>query len=66
LINRVEKQLITEKGLVKNDWRSGDTQVEIIKSGDADMISGWDAKGGVQHKINADIDFVAPKSGDFY
>ena len=63
LIDRVEKKLISSKGLVKNYWTSGDTQVEIIKSGDANVISGWDAKGWAIHKINSDIDFVAPKSG---
>ena len=63
LIDRVEKKLIDSKKLVKNYWTSGDTQVEIIKSGDADVISGWDAKGWAVHKINADIDFIAPKSG---
>jgi len=63
LIDRVEEKLISSKGLVKNYWTSGDTQVEIIKSGDANVISGWDAKGWALHKINTDIDFVAPKSG---
>lgn len=63
LIDRVEKKLIASKGLVKNYWTSGDTQVEIIKSGDANVISGWDAKGWALHKINSNIDFVAPKSG---
>lgn len=63
MIDRVEKKLIASKGLVKNYWTSGDTQVEIIKSGDANVISGWDAKGWALHKINPDIDFVAPKSG---
>lgn len=63
LIDRVEKKLIANKGLVKNYWTSGDTQVEIIKSGDANVISGWDAKGWAVHKVNSDIDFVAPKSG---
>ena len=63
LIDRVEAKLISSKGLVKNYWTSGDTQVEIIKSGDANVIAGWDAKGWALHKINSDIDFVAPKSG---
>jgi len=63
LIARVEKKLIASKTLVKNYWTSGDTQVEIIKSGDANVISGWDAKGWALHKINPDIDFIAPKSG---
>ena len=63
LIDKVEKKLIEAKPLVKNYWTSGDTQVEIIKSGDADVISGWDAKGWAVHKENADIDFIAPKSG---
>jgi len=63
LIDRVEEMLIASKRLVKNYWTSGDTQVEIIKSGDANVISGWDAKGWALHKINSDIDFVAPKSG---
>ena len=63
LIDKVEKKLIESKPLVKNYWTSGDTQVEIIKSGDADVISGWDAKGWSLHKENPDIDFIAPKSG---
>ena len=63
LMEKVEKKLIAAKPLVKNYWTSGDTQVEIIKSGDADVISGWDAKGWSVHKINPDIDFIAPKSG---
>jgi len=63
LIDRVEKKLIASKRLVKNYWTSGDAQVEIIKSGDANVISGWDAKGWALHKINSDIDFVAPRSG---
>jgi spermidine/putrescine transport system substrate-binding protein len=63
LMKRVETKLIESKKLVKNYWTSGDTQVNIIKSGDANVISGWDGKGWALHKINPDIDFVAPKSG---
>ena len=63
LMKRVEKTLINGKKLVKNYWTSGDTQVAIIKSGDADVISGWDGKGWSLHKTNPDIDFIAPKSG---
>ena len=63
LMGRVEKKLIESKKLVKNYWTSGDTQVEIIKSGDTNVISGWDAKGWSIHKTNPDIDFIAPKSG---
>lgn len=63
LMKRVETKLIENKKLVKNYWTSGDTQVNIIKSGDANVISGWDGKGWALHKINPDIDFVAPKSG---
>ena len=63
LMKRVEKKLIDSKHLVKNYWTSGDTQVNIIKSGDANVISGWDGKGWTLHKTNPDIDFIAPKSG---
>ncbi|MEA1915839.1 MAG: extracellular solute-binding protein [Campylobacterota bacterium] len=63
LMKRVEKKLIDSKPLVKNYWTSGDTQVNIIKSGDANVISGWDGKGWTLHKTNPDIDFIAPKSG---
>jgi len=63
LMKRVEKKLIDGKKLVKNYWTSADTQVAIIKSGDANVISGWDGKGWGLHKINPDIDFIAPKSG---
>ena len=63
LIGRVEAKLIESKKLVKNYWTSGDTQIQIIKSGDATVISGWDGKGWGLHKTNPDIDFIAPKSG---
>lgn len=63
LMKEVEKTLIDSKKYVKNYWTSGDTQVEIIKSGDANVISGWDGKGWTLHKTNPDIDFIAPKSG---
>lgn len=63
LMKRVEKKLIDSKGLVKNYWTSGDTQVNIIKSGDANVISGWDGKGWTLHKTHPHIDFIAPKSG---
>lgn len=63
LMAKVEKTLIDGKKLVKNYWTSGDTQVAIIKSGDANVISGWDGKGWTLHKDNPDIDFIAPKSG---
>ena len=63
LMKRVETKLIDNKHLVKNYWTSGDTQVNIIKSGDAHVISGWDGKGWTLHKTNPNIDFIAPKSG---
>ena len=63
LMKRVEKTLIDGKKYVKNYWTSGDTQVAIIKSGDANVISGWDGKGWTLHEENPDIDFIAPKSG---
>ncbi len=63
LIDKVEAKLIAAKPLVKNYWTSGDAQVNIIKNGDAHVISGWDAKGWALHKIDPNIDFVAPKSG---
>ena len=62
-MKKVEKILIDNKHLVKTYWTNGDTQVNIMKSGDAWVISGWDGKGWMLHKINPDIDFVAPKSG---
>ena len=63
LMKRVEAKLIDGKKHVKNYWTSGDTQVQVIKSGDANVISGWDGKGWSIHKDNPDIDFIAPKSG---
>ena len=63
LMARVEKKLIETKKYVKNYWTSGDTQVNIIKSGDANVILGWDGKGWEVHKVNPNIDYVAPKSG---
>ncbi|MEE9352587.1 MAG: extracellular solute-binding protein, partial [Thiotrichaceae bacterium] len=63
LMKEVETKLIDSKKHVKNYWTSGDTQVQIIKSGDANVISGWDGKGWTLHKSNPDIDFIAPTSG---
>ncbi len=63
LMKRVEKKLIDNKKLVKTYWTSGDMQVALMKSGDVYVESGWDGKGWSLHKDNADIDFIAPKSG---
>ena len=63
LMKRVEKKLIDSKHLVKTYWTSGDTQVALVKNGDVNVESGWDGKGWMLHKINPNIDFIAPKSG---
>ncbi len=63
LIEEVTKKLIESKKLVKNYWTSGDTQKANMTSGGVAIESGWDGIGWQLHKANADVDFVAPKSG---
>ncbi len=63
LIEEVTKKLIETKKMVKNYWTSGDTQKANMTNGGVAIESGWDGIGWQLHKANADIDFVAPKSG---
>lgn len=63
LIEKVTKKLIESKKLVKNYWTSGDTQKANMTNAGVVIESGWDGIGWKLHKANADIDYVAPKSG---
>lgn len=63
LMEKVTKKLIESKKLVKNYWTSGDTQKANMTNAGVVIQSGWDGIGWKLHKANADIDYVAPKSG---
>ncbi len=63
LMDKVAKALIDNKSLVKNYWSGGDSLLQSMRSGEINVAMAWDNGGWKLHKENADIDFVAPKSG---
>jgi len=63
LMDSVADKMISAKPLVKNYWSNGDALLEMVRSGEVTVAMGWDNGGWKLHGENADIDFVAPKSG---
>ena len=63
LMDSVAASMIEAKPFVKNYWSNGDALLEMVRSGEVTVAMGWDNGGWKLHGENADIDFVAPKSG---
>jgi spermidine/putrescine transport system substrate-binding protein len=63
LMDSVAASMIKAKPLVKNYYPNGDALLEMVRSGEVSVAMGWDNGGWKLHGENADIDFVAPKSG---
>jgi len=63
LMDSVAASMINAKPLVKNYYPNGDALLEMMRSGEVSVAMGWDNGGWKLHGENADIDFVAPKSG---
>jgi spermidine/putrescine transport system substrate-binding protein len=63
LMDKVGNELIAKKGLVKNYWSNGDALLQSMRANEVYVAMAWDNGGWKLHEENADIDFVAPKSG---
>jgi len=63
LMTSVSEKMIAAKPYVKNYWANGDALLEMVRSGEVSVAMAWDNGGWKLHAENADIDFVAPKSG---
>ena len=63
LMESVGDKMIAKKGIVKNYYANGDALLQSMRSGEVHVAMAWDNGGWKLHKENADIDFIAPKSG---
>jgi len=63
IMDKVGKELMDCKANVKTYWSGGDAMLNLMRSGETTAAMAWDAGGWKLNKENADISFVAPKSG---
>ncbi|MGB1237773.1 MAG: extracellular solute-binding protein [Pseudomonadales bacterium] len=63
IMEKVGAKLTECKPNVKAYWSGGDALLSLMRSGEATAAMAWDAGGWKLNKDNADITFVAPKSG---
>lgn len=63
IMEKVGAKLTECKANVKAYWSGGDALLSLMRSGEATAAMAWDAGGWKLNKDNADITFVAPKSG---
>ncbi len=63
IMNKVQEKLISCKGNVKTYWEGGDSLLNLVRSGEVTAAMAWDTGGWKLNGDNADVTFVAPKSG---
>lgn len=63
IMTKVGQELMDCKANVKAYWSGGDALLNLMRSGEANAAMAWDAGGWKLNSENADITFVAPKSG---
>ncbi|WP_166269528.1 extracellular solute-binding protein [Marinobacter caseinilyticus] len=63
LLAKVEQKLIDCKANVKTYWTGGDQLLALLRTGEVKAAMAWDAGGWKLNAENADIRFIAPKSG---
>lgn len=63
IMEKVEAKLIECKANVKTYWGGGDELMGLVRSGEVVASMAWDTGGWKLNDDNADITFVAPKSG---
>ena len=63
IMTKVGQELMDCKSNVKAYWSGGDALLNLMRSGETTAAMAWDAGGWKLNKDNADITFVAPKSG---
>ncbi|PLX36434.1 MAG: spermidine/putrescine ABC transporter substrate-binding protein [Hyphomicrobiales bacterium] len=63
ILGKVEAKLMECKPNVKTYWSGGDELLNLVRSGEVVAAMAWDTGGWKLNADNADITFVAPKSG---
>lgn len=63
IMEKVGQKLTDCKANVKAYWSGGDAMLNLMRSGETTAAMAWDAGGWKLNKDNANINFVAPKSG---
>lgn len=63
IMTKVGQELMDCKANVKAYWSGGDALLNLMRSGETNAAMAWDAGGWKLNSENADITFVAPKSG---
>ncbi|MCX7567945.1 extracellular solute-binding protein [Sulfitobacter sp. F26169L] len=63
ILDKVEEKLVSCKANVKTYWDGGDEIKNLLRSGEVVAAMAWDTGGWQLNADNADITFVAPKSG---
>jgi spermidine/putrescine transport system substrate-binding protein len=63
IMEKVGEKLTACKANVKAYWSGGDAMLSLMRSGETKAAMAWDAGGWKLNSDNADITFVAPKSG---
>jgi spermidine/putrescine transport system substrate-binding protein len=63
ILDQVEAKLVECKANVKTYWDGGDELKNLMRSGEIVAAMAWDTGGWQLNDDNADITFVAPKSG---
>lgn len=63
VMDKVQAKLISCKVNVKAYWTGGDALLNLLRSGEVTAAMAWDTGGWKLNKDNANITFVAPKSG---
>lgn len=63
ILDKVEEKLIDCKPNVKTYWEGGDALLNLVRSGEVVAAMAWDTGGWKLNNDNADITFIAPKSG---
>ncbi len=63
IMGKVEEKLISCKPNVKTYWEGGDSLLNLVRSGEVVAAMAWDTGGWKLNNDNADVTFVAPKSG---
>ncbi len=63
ILDQVEETLVACKPNVKTYWDGGDEIKNLLRSGEVVAAMAWDTGGWQLNADNADITFVAPKSG---
>ncbi|WP_432452150.1 extracellular solute-binding protein [Agarivorans sp. QJM3NY_29] len=63
ILDKVEAKLVECKPIVKTYWSGGDELMNLMRANEVVAAMAWDAGGWKLNRDQANIQFVAPKSG---